>query len=354
MERTYTTGGSDITDQEAKSYMKLKKLLKARGVNAKLVDSCYGVHAIRLLGIKQGVLKAGADDELPDDSEPDEAADAAPPPAPPAPVSSDLPMYYRNAISDDPKLAGVSSMAELHDRMRQLSAEIVDPDGSFWKQLTFSGEHPYPEFEPHRIKGHKGTDGGYGGTIITDYYRYAIKSERHVQNAIEFLSSDVPSPIIENLYHGGFKCPLNLAKMQGLGITTVINTAMGCSGYAKNWDGAMDKNRAAGITILELNWQDCEEQDIEEEKLVAALQLIQDTRARGEGVLVHCMQGKSRSGTVVTAYVAADGNMRIRNALEVVKKGRSQAQPNNNFMNQLNDFERDGLFKDLNKEWNHQ
>ena len=41
MERTYTVGGTDVT-KESKSYMKLKKLLKARGVDPKLVDACGG------------------------------------------------------------------------------------------------------------------------------------------------------------------------------------------------------------------------------------------------------------------------------------------------------------------------
>lgn len=52
MERTLTAGGTDITE-EAKSYMKLKRLLKARGVDANVVDTCCGVHALLMLGIKQ-------------------------------------------------------------------------------------------------------------------------------------------------------------------------------------------------------------------------------------------------------------------------------------------------------------
>jgi len=35
--RTYTMNGTDITDKEAKSFMKLKKLLKQRGIDAKVV-----------------------------------------------------------------------------------------------------------------------------------------------------------------------------------------------------------------------------------------------------------------------------------------------------------------------------
>jgi len=55
--RTFTVGGTDITAKAA-SYMKMKQLLKARGLDAGLVDSCNGIHALKLLGIKQGVVMA--------------------------------------------------------------------------------------------------------------------------------------------------------------------------------------------------------------------------------------------------------------------------------------------------------
>ena len=56
LERTHTVGGTDVTDYTA-SYMRLKKLLKTRGIDTALVDSCSGVHQLKLLGIKQGVLR---------------------------------------------------------------------------------------------------------------------------------------------------------------------------------------------------------------------------------------------------------------------------------------------------------
>ena len=145
MERTFTKGGTDITDTEMKSFMKLKRLLKvdsrssgcalmcnvqSRGIDARLVDSCAGTHQMRLLGIKQGVLK-GSDviESIPEEEEEVAPEPVAAAPAPP-PASSDLPMYYRDAISDDSNLEGVTTMAELHERLQQLSAEIVDPGWS--------------------------------------------------------------------------------------------------------------------------------------------------------------------------------------------------------------------------------
>ena len=67
-------------------------------------------------------------------------------------------------------------------------------------------------------------------------------------------------------------------------------------------------------------------------------------------VLVHCAQGKSRSGTVSTAYVAAVGGLAVGPALALVQEGRRMAQPNSNFMAQLLAFERGGVFRRLRDE----
>jgi len=307
---------------------------------------------MRLLGIKQGVLKG---DENPDDDEEEEEEPqgvAAPEPHPVAnpAAATDLPFMYRNAIADDPKLSqmGVSSIEELHAAMAKLSAEIpADADGSYWKQVTFSGKHPYPIFEPNRIKKQYGMD---SHTAIIDYYRYAIKDEKHVKDALEFLSDDKPSFIMEGLYHGGFKCQLYHDQLKELDVRCIINTALGCGTFAKNWDKHVAENKKFAV-VMDLDWQDDPQQVIHWEVLLGALELIDDTRRAGHSCLVHCMQGKSRSGAVVVAYVAAKENMKLRDALVLVQKHRSQAEPNSGFWNQLVQFERDNLFKRLNEKW---
>jgi len=84
MQRTWTIGGTDITQKEARSYMKLKKLLKSRGIEAARVDQCSGLHALRHLGLEEGVLALEADlDRIVE-----ERKEAVPPPvpAPPPPL----------------------------------------------------------------------------------------------------------------------------------------------------------------------------------------------------------------------------------------------------------------------------
>ncbi|KAK3440884.1 hypothetical protein EUGRSUZ_B01141 [Eucalyptus grandis] len=60
----------------------------------------------------------------------------------------------------------------------------------------------------------------------------------------------------------------------------------------------------------------------------------------GGGVLVHCFIGKSRSVTIVVAYLMKKHGMSLSQALEHVKSQRPQASPNSGFISQLEDYEK--------------
>ena len=53
MQRTRTTGGTDVHDFK---YMQLKRLLKSRGVDEKELHQCPSIDHLRLLGKSTGVL----------------------------------------------------------------------------------------------------------------------------------------------------------------------------------------------------------------------------------------------------------------------------------------------------------
>eukprot|EP00898_Chlorokybus_atmophyticus_P002406 jgi/Chlat1/3166/Chrsp22S00247 len=57
-------------------------------------------------------------------------------------------------------------------------------------------------------------------------------------------------------------------------------------------------------------------------------------------VYVHCVKGKSRSVTMVVAYLIKHCHMRLKKALATVRCARPSAQPNIAFMKQLKDWER--------------
>jgi atypical dual specificity phosphatase len=63
------------------------------------------------------------------------------------------------------------------------------------------------------------------------------------------------------------------------------------------------------------------------------------TGAAGGRVLVHCMQGKSRSASIVLAYMMAVLGYRLEDALRVAVTARPIVEPNAGFMDQLRKYE---------------
>ncbi|XP_076668322.1 dual specificity protein phosphatase 22 isoform X3 [Andrena cerasifolii] len=73
---------------------------------------------------------------------------------------------------------------------------------------------------------------------------------------------------------------------------------------------------------------------------------IHAARLRGGNVLIHCLAGMSRSVTVAVAYIMSTTNLSWKEALKVVRVGRSIANPNVGFQQQLKDFESSRLHEE--------
>lgn len=92
-------------------------------------------------------------------------------------------------------------------------------------------------------------------------------------------------------------------------------------------------------------WIDTTSQVLEKNELENILQAIFQCQSN---VLVHCAQGKSRSGTICVAFLALlKPTVAIEDLTKEVKSKRAMAEPNPGFMQQLNQFQKDGFFKDL-------
>nr|XP_028951475.1 dual specificity protein phosphatase 1-like [Malus domestica] len=70
------------------------------------------------------------------------------------------------------------------------------------------------------------------------------------------------------------------------------------------------------------------------------IEYIDEAKRSGGGVLVHCFVGRSRSVTIIVAYLMKKHGMSISQALEHVKSRRPQASPNAGFISQLQSLER--------------
>jgi len=74
--------------------------------------------------------------------------------------------------------------------------------------------------------------------------------------------------------------------------------------------------------------------------LEGALQFIEETRLRGEKILVHCHAGRSRSATVILAYLVKFYNYSLFGALEFLQQCKPDVDPNLGFMRQLLAYEK--------------
>ncbi len=71
-----------------------------------------------------------------------------------------------------------------------------------------------------------------------------------------------------------------------------------------------------------------------------SFKFIDEALASGKAVLVHCLGGKSRSVSVVIAYLMFSKKMSFEDAFVLVKKARRVASPNPGFISQLKAFEK--------------
>lgn len=95
-----------------------------------------------------------------------------------------------------------------------------------------------------------------------------------------------------------------------------------------------NKREIPGVKLYWVQIDDDPSEDIERffPKITAA---IDKALKKGEGVLVHCQMGISRSTTIVAAYLMWAKNMTAAKALAFIEKKRPFINPNKGFRKQL-------------------
>ncbi|KAJ7266452.1 protein-tyrosine phosphatase-like protein [Mycena haematopus] len=93
-----------------------------------------------------------------------------------------------------------------------------------------------------------------------------------------------------------------------------------------------------GFVAYSIDIRDKESVDLRPH-LEAACVYIERALKRGEGVLVHCQQGISRSPSIVIAYLIRNHGMSYDAALAFVRRKRACAKPNSGFARALMEWE---------------
>jgi len=134
------------------------------------------------------------------------------------------------------------------------------------------------------------------------------------------------SLIVEGLYLSNIKTARNQEFLKSQNITEVLIAAKKL------------KMLFSEVNYKRLNLGDGVKQNIAK-YFVESIKFIQDSISQKRNVLVHCQAGRSRSATIVVAYVMLKQNLTFEKALEFVKKQHQHSQPNAGFLEQLKMFE---------------
>ncbi|XP_051125445.1 dual specificity protein phosphatase 1 [Andrographis paniculata] len=151
---------------------------------------------------------------------------------------------------------------------------------------------------------------------------------RVIQYAKVIKEDNVPCKIDEGLYLGSLGAANNRSALKSLNVTHILTVA-----------NSLNPAHPNDFTYKRIQVFDREDVNISQffEECFA---FIDEARTTGGGVLVHCFAGKSRSVTIVVAYLMYKNGMSFSEALEHVKTKRPVAFPNFGFISQLREYEK--------------
>ncbi|XP_078158594.1 dual specificity protein phosphatase PHS1-like isoform X2 [Carex rostrata] len=171
---------------------------------------------------------------------------------------------------------------------------------------------------------------GLDSNLAVDAYELKVRLE-HILERItlisEAASTERPSPVTSNLFIGGALAAKSTYTLQHLGITHILCL---CS----NEIGQSDSQFPELFQYKNFSILDDEDADISG-LFEEAADYIVNVENSGGKILVHCFEGKSRSATVVLAYLILRKGYTLSKAWSILKKMHRRAQPNDGFAKAL-------------------
>lgn len=136
-----------------------------------------------------------------------------------------------------------------------------------------------------------------------------------------YLAKEPINKIIDNLYLGDFRAADNPELLRSLNITHIINCAFNLPCKYKEQ-----------FTYLHLKLRD-EPDQIIFPQIENAYEFIKQNSS--VNILVHCVHGMSRSGSVIIYYLMKEKGMNMEESINYIGKLRAIINPNEGFRNQL-------------------
>ncbi|GFP83979.1 dual specificity protein phosphatase 1 [Phtheirospermum japonicum] len=163
---------------------------------------------------------------------------------------------------------------------------------------------------------------------MDDHFKEHKAALLKVLKATEIFKQDnIPCQIEEGLYLGSLGAANTRSTLKRLNITHILSIT---SSPPSHPDDFVYK------TILVPDKLDANISQYFDE----CFTFIDEAKTSGRGVLVHCFAGKSRSVTVVVAYLMFKNGKSLSEAMGYVKLKRPVASPNSGFMLQLEEYEK--------------
>ncbi|XP_022738860.1 dual specificity protein phosphatase PHS1-like [Durio zibethinus] len=186
---------------------------------------------------------------------------------------------------------------------------------------------------------------GSDNNSVVDAYELKVRLE-HILERIALISeaanTEKPSLITRSLFIGGALAARSVFTLQHLGITHILCL---CS----NEIGQSDSQYPDLFEYK--NFSICDNEDSNISSIFEeACDFIDHVEQIGGRVLVHCFEGKSRSATVVIAYLMLRKNLTLLEAWNALKRVHRRAQPNDGFARILLDLDREQHGK-VSMEW---
>ncbi|XP_051209783.1 dual specificity protein phosphatase PHS1-like [Lolium perenne] len=188
---------------------------------------------------------------------------------------------------------------------------------------------------------------GIDNSIAVDAYELKVRLE-HLLERISLISdaasTERPSQITDFMYIGGALAARSTYTLQHLGVTHVL-----C--LCANEIGQSESQKPCLFDYRNFSINDDENADISD-VFQDASDFIDFVEHLHGKVLVHCFEGKSRSATVVLAYLMLRKNYTLLEAWNMLKKVHRRAQPNDGFARVLLDLDK-RLHGRISMEWQH-
>lgn len=155
------------------------------------------------------------------------------------------------------------------------------------------------------------------------YYYSKVKSSLQIYIDTTFEATQ----IIDNLWLGAISSACNREALHENNIDTIISAFLGSTA---NYP-------------YDFNYERAKLRDVDNENILHVfhrlLPIIHNDLINGKAVLCHCHFGKSRSASIVAAYLIRYREMTTDEAIQFIKNKRSQVSPNQGYIDQLRIFE---------------